>query len=299
MRIARSKVILHKNANGTGHNTSKKYFVNNMMIRFALLSLFAALPAFSHAEVLSLKESTFAAETAGKAVFIKFFAPWYVQIASFNKCFAAYSSTKFTLFLSLSVSIRCGHCQALAPDWEKLAAEWEGHKVGLVAEVDCDNDDAAELCEHFDISGFPTLLYGDPNNLESYEGSRTFEDLSEFAKKNIATPFCSVSNTDNCDEATKKLIKELEGKDVDELKKLVLDTDAKVTEAESVFEVEIEKLQKAYESLESAYNEKVAKIKEEANYKLVRSVVAAKGGFAADDLDADDFDSEDEDGDEL
>lgn len=205
---------------------------------------------------------------------------------------------------SLYSIFRCGHCQALAPDWEKLAADWDGHDVGLVAEVDCDDQDAAELCEQFEIQGFPTLLYGDANDLENYEGDRSYEALSEFAKKTISKPICSVSNTENCDAEVKKLIQDLEKKDVEELKTMVKDADTKVSEAETLFEDEIEKLQKAFESLESAYNEKVSKIKDETNYKLVRALVVKKGGVLEDkddllDADFDSEDDEDEVGDEL
>ena len=35
------------------------------------------------------------------------------------------------------ITIGCGHCKKMAPDWEKLAGEWDGHDIGLIAEVDC------------------------------------------------------------------------------------------------------------------------------------------------------------------
>ena len=50
----------------------------------------------------------------------------------------------------------------MAPDWEKLSEEWKDHKVGLVAEVDCTDEDSLALCEKYEVEGFPTLLYGDP-----------------------------------------------------------------------------------------------------------------------------------------
>jgi len=61
---------------------------------------------------------------------------------------------------------QCGHCKALAPDWEKLANDWKGHKVGLVAEVDCTDPAAEGVCAEYQIEGFPTLMYGDPNSPE-------------------------------------------------------------------------------------------------------------------------------------
>ncbi|KAI2499132.1 intramolecular oxidoreductase [Fragilaria crotonensis] len=49
--------------------------------------------------------------TADKSVFIKYYAPW------------------------------CGHCKKLAPEWDKLAADWVDSPMGLVAEVDCTSPD--------------------------------------------------------------------------------------------------------------------------------------------------------------
>ncbi|KAI2494713.1 intramolecular oxidoreductase [Fragilaria crotonensis] len=137
------------------------------------------LASAAQAEVLSLTEANFAQETAGKTVFIKFFAPW------------------------------CGHCQALAPTWERLAEDWVGHEVGLVAEVDCTV--AESLCEDFQVQGYPTLFYGDPLAPETYAGDLEYEALSEFAKENIAKPICSVHKTEFCSDEEKLVIAELEG----------------------------------------------------------------------------------------
>jgi len=73
----------------------------------------------------------------------------------------------------------------MAPDWEKLADDWAGHEVGLIAEVDCTTD-GKPLCDQNGVKGFPTLKYGDPSALEDYQGGRTFNDLAEFALANSA-----------------------------------------------------------------------------------------------------------------
>ena len=49
-------------------------------------------------------------------------------------------------------------------DFEKLATEWKGHEIGLVAGIDCTEEDS--LCQQFGVQGFPTLLYGDPADPE-------------------------------------------------------------------------------------------------------------------------------------
>lgn len=52
----------------------------------------------------------------------------------------------------------------MAADWEQLAEEYKDHEIALVAEIDCTVDD--ELCEGLGVEGFPTLLYGDAEDLE-------------------------------------------------------------------------------------------------------------------------------------
>jgi hypothetical protein len=39
----------------------------------------------------------------------------------------------------------------MAEDWEKLAADWEGHAVALIAEVDCTSDGGQPICEDFEV----------------------------------------------------------------------------------------------------------------------------------------------------
>jgi protein disulfide-isomerase A1 len=79
----------------------------------------------------------------------------------------------------------CGHCKALAPKYEELAALYVNSdfkdKV-IIAKVDATANDVPD-----EIRGFPTIkLYpagakGEPVN---YNGSRTVEDLIKFIKEN-------------------------------------------------------------------------------------------------------------------
>ena len=52
----------------------------------------------------------------------------------------------------------------MAPAWEKLTEDWKDHGIGLVGEVDCTSPEGQPLCEKFDVEGFPTLVYGDPQS---------------------------------------------------------------------------------------------------------------------------------------
>merc|ERR1712176_1486212 len=88
------------------------------------------------------------------------------------------------------------------PDWDKLIAEFEGHEHGLVADVDCTSDGGKPLCSKVGVEGYPTLKWGEPDNLEAYEGGRDLASLQKFAKENLK-PMCSPKNIDLCDAEKK------------------------------------------------------------------------------------------------
>lgn len=89
-------------------------------------------------------------------VFIKFYAPW------------------------------CGHCKAMAEDWEKLATEYVDDSSLTIAEFDATANDIPVAAKGFDYTGFPTLFWvpaGDKANPIKYEGGRTMEDWEAFISK--------------------------------------------------------------------------------------------------------------------
>ena len=63
---------------------------------------------FATVGALELTTATWDAETSGKTVFVKFYAPW------------------------------CGHCKKMKPDWDKLMEQWNSGDraaTSVVAEV--------------------------------------------------------------------------------------------------------------------------------------------------------------------
>merc|ERR1711981_556550 len=95
--------------------------------------------------------------TAGKSVFIKFLAPWW------------------------------GHCKSMKPAWDKLMDEFKDSKTALVADVDCTVHQ--DLCGKHGVQGYPTIKYGDPNNMEDYQGGRSYDDLSTCAMPTRRSPW--------------------------------------------------------------------------------------------------------------
>lgn len=169
----------------------------------------------------------------------------------------------------------------MAPDWEKLSAEWEGHKVGLVAEVDC-TADGKPLCDENGVRGFPTLKYGDPAGLEDYQGARTYDALAKFATDNLK-PVCSPANLDLCDGDKKKQIEEYMKLSAEDLEKKIEEEEKKLEAAEENFKDEVQKLQDAYQKLSTEKDEKIAAVKE-AGLGLMKSVAGAKKKEAKDEL---------------
>jgi len=218
-------------------------------MKFTLASaLFFA--ATASAAVPSLTPENYDSMTSGKSVFIKFFAPW------------------------------CGHCKKMAPDWEKLASDWAGHDVGLVAEVDC-TAAGKPLCDQNGVKGFPTLKYGDPASLDDYQGGRSYGDLSKFATENLK-PNCSPTNIDLCDDEKKAQIEKYSSMPVSDLNALIATEEKKLDDAEALFKSEVEKLQSQYQNLVSNKDATIINVKQ-SGLGLMKSILAA-GAKGSDEL---------------
>ncbi|KAF2304758.1 hypothetical protein GH714_037841 [Hevea brasiliensis] len=106
------------------------------------------------------------------------------------------------------VGLGCGHCQKLAPEYEKLGTSFKKAKSILIGKVDC--DEHKSLCSKYGVSGYPTIQWFAKGSLEpkKYEGPRTAESLAEFVNseggtnvKIAAVPSnVVVLTTDNFDE---------------------------------------------------------------------------------------------------
>ena len=103
-----------------------------------------------------------------------------------------------------------------------------------------------ELCETFEVQGFPTIHYGDVNEVQDYTGGRDYDSLSKFAKENLEKPICSIHNIDACDKETKEAIRKLETKSAEELHAIVEEFEKEAEEADAVLQAEIERIEEEY-----------------------------------------------------
>lgn len=102
--------------------------------------------------LFELTGKTFKKTTESGNYFVKFYAPW------------------------------CGHCQTLAPTWEKLAESLDSDKSVNIAKIDCTTN--RDTCSEFEVKGYPTLLWiQDGKKAAKYQGDRSAEDLKKFIAK--------------------------------------------------------------------------------------------------------------------
>jgi len=89
----------------------------------------------------------------------------------------------------------------MKPAWDELMAAYEGDANRLIADVDC-TAGGQSLCEKVGVQGYPTIKYGDPTDLQDYEGGRDAEALKKFAEESLG-PSCGPANLDLCEDAKK------------------------------------------------------------------------------------------------
>ena len=212
----------------------------------ALLSVF-----FSAASATELSPATWDAAVEGKTVFVKFFAPW------------------------------CGHCKKMKPAWDALMKEYDGHATKLVADVDCIKD-GKPLCDAHGVKGFPTLKYGDPADLQAYEGGRDEKSLKKFVEEKLV-PMCSPKNMDLCDDEKKAEIAKFMAMDDAALAADIEKKETELKEVEETFKTSVEGLQKQYEAFMKEKDDKTAAIKD-AGLGMMKAVKAAKASAKKDEL---------------
>ena len=191
------------------------------------------------ASAIELTEDTWDDVTAGKSVFVKFFAPW------------------------------CGHCKRMKPAWDSLMQDFEESDTILVADVDC-IEAGKSLCDKVGVKGFPTIKYGNPDDLQDYKGSRDHEELVKFAE--TLKPGCIVDTLENCSEEEQNVIAELKEKSKEELDALVLSEAKESEQAQTEFKEAVERLQKEYEQLQKDKESTLEDIKDRYNIGFVKQI---------------------------
>jgi len=161
----------------------------------------------------------------------------------------------------------------MKPDWDKLMDAFAGSATQLIADVDC-TAAGKPLCDANGVKGYPTIKWGDPADLQDYQGGRDFKSLKKFAEENLK-PMCSPKNIDLCDADKKAAIEKFMNMPAAELDTLISTEEKKIEDAETTFKTELDKLQEAYKKLMEDKENTIAEVKA-ASLGLMKAVKASK-----------------------
>jgi len=104
----------------------------------------------------------------------------------------------------------------MKPAWDKLMGEFSSNPNVLIADVDC-TADGKDLCEKHGVQGFPTIKYGDPDEMKDYSGGRDFDSLKSFAESNLGPQCGPGENYNLCSDKVKAKIDKFSAMTADEL----------------------------------------------------------------------------------
>eukprot|EP00929_Paragymnodinium_shiwhaense_P107039 TRINITY_DN72_c0_g4_i1.p2 TRINITY_DN72_c0_g4~~TRINITY_DN72_c0_g4_i1.p2 ORF type:complete len:169 (-),score=79.86 TRINITY_DN72_c0_g4_i1:402-908(-) len=148
----------------------------------------------------------------------------------------------------------------MKPDWDKLMDDFKDSSTALVGDVDC-TAGGESLCGEHGVQGYPTIKYGDPADLQDYNGGRTYDDFKAFADENLG-PSCGPANLDLCSEDKKALIDKYMKMPLADLEASVNEKTTAMEKAETDFKELLEGLQKKYEEQSKKKDDDIKKIKD-------------------------------------
>lgn len=169
----------------------------------------------------------------------------------------------------------------MKPDWDKLMDSFKDSSTQLVADVDC-TAEGKPLCDANGVRGYPTIKWGDPSDLQDYQGGRDYATLEKFAKENLK-PVCSPSNIDLCDDEKKAQIETYMAMSDADMEAEIAKYEKMQADAEETFKNEVQKLQETYQKLSADKDAALAAVKD-SGLGLLKSVKAAKAKSGSDEL---------------
>merc|ERR1712176_1364050 len=138
-------------------------------------------------------------------------------------------------------------------------ALFENNASTLVADVDCIGD-GKQLCDQFGVDGYPTIKWGDAEELREYEGNRDIEELKRFAFENLK-PMCSVFNIDLCDDKQRGEIEILQKVETSALNDRLDKMDEEIKLLNDKFENESMEMEEMYQGWIRDKDEKISPLK--------------------------------------
>lgn len=192
-----------------------------MNTSFAMKKLvLAALIQGASATVLTAESFDAEALHPTRSAFVLFYAPW------------------------------CGHCKAMKPAWNEFSKLHAKSTELLVGEVDCTAAGGEELCERFEVEGFPTLKFFEAGSSEAeeFDGDEMSVEGFQAYSRALLGPACSPSALGACSAEDRKVVESYRA----------LSAEARVAEQDrlaaplAAAKAEVKRLEKEMEALEEA-----------------------------------------------
>jgi len=139
--------------------------------------LLCILQAINSNVVLIKDNKHFSSLISSDNVLVKFYAPW------------------------------CGHCKALAPEYIEAAKHLKDNKFeALLAEVDCTEKKTKEICEKYEVRGYPTMKYFSAGKKDpiDYSGARKKDGLIAYIRNMLTDAITLVTSKDQLEDLIKK-----------------------------------------------------------------------------------------------
>ncbi|KAI5671948.1 hypothetical protein M9H77_12312 [Catharanthus roseus] len=94
----------------------------------------------------------------------------------------------------------CGHCQRLAPEYERAASVLSSHDPPIIlAKIDGSVDSNRELASNYKIQGFPTIkiLRDGGKNIQDYRGPRDADGIVAYLKRQVGPASVEIKSAED------------------------------------------------------------------------------------------------------
>jgi len=73
----------------------------------------------------------------------------------------------------------CYWSKKLVPTWTRLIDEMQGKDIEIL-DIKCDLEQNKDLCERYQVDGYPSIKLIQGNKIYTYDGDRSLEDMKAF-----------------------------------------------------------------------------------------------------------------------
>tara|TARA_Y200000002_G_scaffold381876_2_gene397127 strand:+ start:541 stop:948 length:408 start_codon:yes stop_codon:yes gene_type:complete len=108
---------------------------------------------------------------------------FYFRNKYYNSLILFNNQNKTPMFVNFNTTW-CYWSKKLNPIWKKLEIDMSNKDINII-DIKCDKENNNELCNRYQINGYPTLKLIIGNNIIDYDGNRSLEDMKNFIESNV------------------------------------------------------------------------------------------------------------------